>query len=168
MRDKNKCCCFTGHRAVSNIHKECLVANLPEIIKSLLSDGITDFIAGGALGFDTIAAQSVLKAKETDNNIRLILALPCKDQTKNWNKTLISIYEEIFKKADEIIYVSEEYTPECMRKRNRFMVDNSAHCVFFMTSPRGGTAYTVKYALENDLNMINAMIKKTPHKGEVI
>lgn len=157
MPDKNKCCCFTGHRAVSNIHKERLVANLPKIIKGLINDGITDFITGGALGFDTLAAEAVLKLKKEFPVVRLILALPCRNQTKGWNKSQISTYEEILNRADEVIYISGEYTPECMHKRNRFMVDSSAHCVFFMTSPRGGTAYTVKYALESDINMINAM-----------
>ncbi len=157
MTDKNKCCFFTGHRAVSKVHKERIVTNLPKIIKTLFNNGVTDFITGGALGFDTLAAQAVIRAKNEIPEIRLILALPCKDQSNNWNKNQVLIYEEILEKADEIIYVSEEYTPECMRKRNRFMVDSSSHCVFFMTSPRGGTAYTVKYALENNMNMINVM-----------
>lgn len=158
MIDKTKCCCFTGHRVVSTEHKEQLTAKLPKIIKHLFADGITDFITGGALGFDTLAADAVLRVKEDLPAVRLILALPCRNQTKGWNKSQISTYEEILNRADEVIYISEEYTPECMRKRNRFMVDSSAHCVFFMTSPRGGTAYTVKYAIEREIELINIMI----------
>jgi len=37
------------------------------------------------------------------------------------------------------------------------MVDNSSHCIFYMASPRGGTAYTVKYAIKNGLLMHNAL-----------
>ncbi len=158
MTDRNKSCCFTGHRAISTKHRKILIEKLPGIIGHLFAQGITDFITGGALGFDTLAAQSVIRVKKQIPEIRLVLALPCKNQTINWNKRQVCDYEDILEKADEIIYVSEKYTPECMQKRNRFMVDNSSRCVFFMTSPRGGTAYTVKYALENDINMINAMI----------
>ena len=36
----------------------------------------------GALGFDTIAAQAVLSVKETYPEVKLILVLPCENQTK--------------------------------------------------------------------------------------
>lgn len=158
MNSRENCCCFTGHRYIANEHIEKLNSTLPDIIKALIKSGVTDFITGGALGFDTLAARSVLKERESNPNIRLVLALPCREQTARWNKKDIAVYNEILGLADEIIYVSEEYTNGCMLKRNRFMVDNSSHCVFYMSAPRGGTAYTVKYALENELEMHNAMI----------
>ncbi len=157
MTERSKSCCFTGHRAISHEHKAVLNKKLPSVIDKLISLGVTVFITGGALGFDTLAAQAVLDAKEKYPEIRLVLALPCKNQAINWNKSQIYTYNNILEKSDEVIYTSEEYTPECMRRRNRFMVDNSSYCVFFMTSPRGGTAYTVRYALEKNLNMINSM-----------
>lgn len=158
MKPKENCCCFTGHRYIANAHIEKLNSSLPDIIKGLAKGGVTDFIAGGALGFDTLAAGSVLKERESNPDIRLALALPCKNQTSGWHKKDIDLYNEILSMADEVIYVSEEYTDGCMLRRNRFMVDNSTHCVFYMSSPRGGTAYTVKYALENELEMHNVMI----------
>ncbi|MBQ3573755.1 MAG: DUF1273 family protein [Clostridia bacterium] len=158
MKPRENCCCFTGHRYIANAHMEKLISNLPDIIKELAESGVTDFIAGGALGFDTLAAMLVIRERESNPDIRLILALPCKNQTSGWHKKDVAIYNEILSLADEVIYVSEEYTNGCMLKRNRFMVDSSAHCVFYMSAPRGGTAYTVKYALENELEMHNAMM----------
>ena len=38
--------------------------------------------AGGALGFDTLAAQTVLDMKKEYPQLRLILVLPCEDQTR--------------------------------------------------------------------------------------
>lgn len=158
MNKKEISCCFTGHRYIKPEHKNQILKNLPSLIKELTEKGVTDFITGGALGFDTLAALTVLSAKKSLPNIRLILALPCREQTRGWHKKDIVVYNEILTLADEIIYVSEEYTNGCMLKRNRFMADNSSHCVFYMSSPRGGTAYTVKYALENNLEMHNIMI----------
>ncbi len=157
MNIKEKCCCFTGHRIVPMEHIALIRKKLPVLIKKLTSEGVTDFIAGGALGFDTIAAQCVLEARAENPDIRLILALPCRNQTNNWRSRDILEYNRILALADEVIYVSEQYTAGCMHKRNRFMADHSSHCIFYLTSPRGGTAYTVKYALESRLQLHNIL-----------
>ena len=160
MKPKENCCCFTGHRIIKNEHIDILPTKLSLAIKDLFEvHRVCDFIAGGALGFDTVAAEAVLKARNENPALRLILALPCKNQTKGWKDADKLRYENILNQADKIIYVSDNYTPDCMHKRNRFMVDNSAHCIFYMTLPRGGTAYTVRYALESNLKMHNIITK---------
>ena len=57
------------------------------------------------------------------------------------------------KKADEIIVLSEEYTPYCMLKRNRFIVDNSSVLLAYLKEEKGGTKYTVDYAEKKDLKL---------------
>lgn len=156
----NRTCFFTGHRIIRNEHKEILGTRLNNKIQHLITLGITHFIAGGALGFDTLAANAVIEARNNNPKIILTLALPCKAQTNGWHKKDINEYERILSLADEVIYVSEEYYDGCMQKRNRYMADNSSHCIFYMTSPRGGTAYTIKYAIENDIELHNVMIEK--------
>lgn len=151
------CCCFTGRRYIDASHLEQLRHNTYEIIKKLSQEGITDFICGGALGFDTLASQLVLAVRNDIPKIRLILAIPCKNQTQGWKKTDIGEYDRILSLADEVIYVSDEYYEGCMQKRNRFMVDNSSYCIFYMPTPRGGTAYTVKYAIEKERTIQNAL-----------
>lgn len=158
MNERSKCCCFTGHRIIDSEHSHIISTRLNSMIRELYALGIRDFIAGGALGFDTIAAKAVLALRDELSEIRLILALPCCEQTKGWSKKDSLVYSNILLSADEVHYISEEYTPECMHKRNRFMVDNSSHCIFYMVHMRGGTAYTVRYALEAELDMHNIMI----------
>lgn len=147
-RRREKTCCFTGHRMIRNEQKQFVIDRTYEICEMLAEKGYTDFVAGGALGFDTIAAECVLALKGKYRDIRLILALPCRNQCKGWKKADVDTYERIANQADEVIYVSEEYTPECMKKRNRFMVDESSACVAYLTRMSGGTAYTVTYAVE--------------------
>ena len=54
-------CCFTGHRSLgSDFSKE----KLSEAIGSLVERGVTVFIVGGALGFDTEAAIEVLRQRK--------------------------------------------------------------------------------------------------------
>ncbi|MBE7012369.1 MAG: DUF1273 domain-containing protein [Ruminococcaceae bacterium] len=153
-REKEKSCCFTGHRIISRDNREFVIKKTYEICENLIAEGYTDFIAGGALGFDTVAARCILDLKEKYENIRLTLALPCENQYKGWKKSDIEVYEQIAKMADEVIYVSEEYYPDCMKKRNRFMVDESSVCVAYLTRMSGGTAYTVTYAVETGKKII--------------
>ncbi len=162
--DNKETCFFTGHRIIRNEHKSIMIENLNCAIKVLTQKGITHFITGGALGFDTLAANSVIDARKDNPQIKLILALPCKNQTNGWKQKDIVEYQRLLSLADKIIYVSEEYYNGCMQKRNRYMADNSSHCIFYMTSPRGGTAYTVKYAIEKDLELHNIMIKNSTAK----
>ncbi len=121
----------------------------------LAATGIQGFICGGALGFDTLAAEAVLELKNHLPELTLTLALPFRGQSSRWTSINKERYIKILNSADEIIYVSEEYSPFCMRKRNRFMVEHSSVCVCFLTEADGGTAYTVSYALNKGLNVIN-------------
>ena len=54
-------CSFTGHRRIPQDDFLNLQKRLQKIIKQLIKQGITTFYCGGALGFDTLAAQAVLK-----------------------------------------------------------------------------------------------------------
>ena len=107
------------------------------------------------MGFDTLAAQTVLLLKQRYPWIKLILVLPCKDQAKRWSAQEIEEYERIKSLADKVVYTSEHYYSGCMHKRNRHLVDNSSLCVSYLTEKTGGTAYTVEYAAKNNLTVIN-------------
>ena len=140
-------CCFTGHRTIKkNIIPFIKQSVITEVLK-LITHGVTCFIAGGALGFDTLAAQAVLDLKRDYEQIKLILAVPCKNQADKWNRKDKMIYENIKNRADKVIYVSEKYEKNCMLKRNQFMVDNSNFIISAWDGRKiGGTYYTVNYA----------------------
>lgn len=153
MRDKT--CCFTGHRNVPAAKQKQLTDRLEQTVIKLIKSGVCYFGAGGALGFDTLAAQTILKLQKDYPQIKLILVLPCKSQTRGWREKDIEIYEAIKCAANKVKYTSEEYTRDCMFKRNRHLVDNSGVCVAYLTEDRGGTAYTVKYARQKGVPVIN-------------
>ena len=152
---KEKTCCFTGHRDIPSGEYQKIFAKTEETIESLIKKGYLYFGAGGALGFDTIAAFAVLKLKEHYPDIRLILVLPCLSQTRGWSQEDIEIYEDIKQKADKVVYTSQDYTRGCMHKRNRHLVDNSSMCISYLTDDKGGTFYTVNYARSKGLTVIN-------------
>ena len=151
---KEKTCCFTGHRKIISPIDD--VQHLIYItIEKLVNSGVIYYGAGGALGFDTIAALTVIRLCQIYPQIKLIMVLPCKDQTKCWNSNDIEIYNYILNQADKVVYTSENYYPGCMHKRNRHLVDNSSHCICYLEKNTGGTAYTVNYAKEKGLTIYN-------------
>lgn len=152
---KEKTCCFTGHRQIPKKHQIFIERKLYSIISELIENGYCYFGVGGALGFDTIAAKIILKLKKIYPQIKLILVFPCKNQTKNWLKKDIEIYEKIKSLCDKYVYVSEEYTKDCMLRRNRHLIDNSSYCICYLTKNTGGTAYTVKYATQKGVTIYN-------------
>lgn len=155
MSIKNQTCCFTGHRILPQDKIERIVLNLNREVESLIAQDITDFISGGALSFDQIAASLIIAKKEMGQKIRLIFALPCKNQDELWTDEQKRLYHGILVEADEVIYVSEEYANGCMKKRNHYMVDRSAYCVCALLHTMSGTNQTVRYARQKGLKVVN-------------
>lgn len=144
---KTDTCCFTGHRILSKNQIHIIEAQLTEEIKKLIMQGTTHFIAGGAIGFDTLAAQKILYLRNDYKKIDLTLAIPCEDQASKWSDEDKYVYEDIKGSADKVIYISKKYEKGCMLKRNRFMVDNSNFVIAAWNGRKiGGTYYTLNYA----------------------
>jgi uncharacterized phage-like protein YoqJ len=152
---KDQTCCFSGHRKLPKNKIEQIVKRLDCEIDNLINQGITDFISGGALGFDQIAASLIIAKKEMGRRIRLIFALPCKCQDKLWNVEQKMLYRSLLAEADEITYISEEYIDGCMKKRNKYMVDHSSYCICALLRTFNGTDQTVRYARQKGLSVIN-------------
>ena len=152
---KNYTACFTGHRIIPLFERATLSKLLEKAVIESIENGYRYFGAGGALGFDTMASFTVLRLRNKYPQIKLILVLPCENQTRNWKTADIEKYEHIKSQADKVAYVSKEYTRDCMHKRNRHLVDNSSLCICYLSKPSGGTAYTVNYAKEKGIKSIN-------------
>lgn len=157
MTEENavKAVCFTGHRTIPASETERISCRLRKTLKELIGQGYRCFRAGGALGFDTLAALAVLDARQSYPQVELILVLPCLSQAEHWTDQDKALYEVIKQRADKVIYTSQKYTRGCMHKRNRRLVDGSSVCVCYLTEEKGGTAYTVDYARKRGLTIIN-------------
>lgn len=149
-------CCFTGHRVISRGDTEYLTYALRSEIQRLYERGVTEFCAGGAKGFDMLAAEVVLELRET-LPIHLHLILPCRDQCRGWPMDLRLRYDAILQTADSIQYICDTYEKGCMHKRNDALVNVSAFCICYLQRPQGGTAYTVKKARQDGLEIIHLM-----------
>ena len=154
--DKNKTCCFTGHRGMSIAEKKTACECVTHLIEDLYNRGYRHFITGGAIGFDTVAAVCVVSARDTKYpDITLTLAIPCPDQTLKWSEKDKRNYNRIMMCANESVLLSPEYTPYCMHQRNRWMVDNSSVVIAYCHSEKGGSYSTLTYAKKKGVALMN-------------
>ncbi len=56
---------------------------------------------------------------------------------------------------DKVAYISEHYFRGCIQKHNRHLADNSSRSICFLTEKTGGTSYTVNYASDHGITIIN-------------
>lgn len=152
---RSKTCCFTGHRHLPENQKEKIALALENAVLSFIHSGYRYFGAGGALGFDTLSAKTVLRLRQSYPDIKLILVLPCVSQANQWSSADMAVYQEIMEQANKVVYTSREYTEGCMFKRNRHLVNHSSACICYLEKTTGGTAYTVNYARKCGLQIIN-------------
>lgn len=161
--DRQSGCCFTGHRPNALPERgdeqtpamQALAELLARAVDRAVDEGCTEFYAGGALGFDTLAAEAVLRLSERDPSLSLHLALPGHDQTAGWGRADLLRYDAILARAASVWYAAERCSPSSMQRRNRYLVDHASVCVAYLRRMRGGTLYTVNYALNEGVAVEN-------------
>ncbi len=138
MTQKEKVCCFTGHRpkglrfGYNEADERCkrLVERLKaEIVKLIEEYGVTHFISGMATGADMYAAELVLKLKEKYPQIALECAIPCENQAENWSEPLRDRYFGIIERSDIETLLQTRYTPDCMKKETNIWLKNRIMCL---------------------------------------
>lgn len=162
--DPSRTCCFTGHRDISTKKQELLSPLLTATLRNLLLDrGITDYLCGGAVGFDMIAAEHFLSLRDLYHTGSLHLLLPFPGYDDRWPSTARERLLRLTERADSILYAAEHPFPGVYYKRDRMLVNLSSLCVAYLTQSRGGTYYTVSYALDAKKEIIN--LAKLPQMG---
>lgn len=169
--EKSQACFFTGHRDVvghgdrdADAVRQALREWLDRQVESMIYQGFSTFLCGGARGFDLLAAAAVLQAKQLYYpNLRLILLLPCREQTRGWDARDLSLHLAVLERA-EAYYLQETYDRGCMHRRNRLLVDLSiAGIAYYDTErQRSGTGMTVRYAQSRGTPMLFMPLGGTP------
>jgi len=142
QNEKNiKVCAFTGHR---ELPKDFSKKKLKQAVISMIEKGADTFLCGMALGFDLLAAETVLTLKKKYPSIRLVACIPCLDQNKYYSKIDNKRYEKALDKADERAVLAERYFNGCMHQRNKYMAERADALIAYCKKDSGGTYYTVK------------------------
>lgn len=158
MCEREKTCCFSGHRperlpwgpSEGNPRCAALKARLRLAVEQAYGRGIRHFICGMARGCDFYFAEAVLALRQQMGDITLEAAIPCSTQARGWPEADQRRYQALLAACDWETLVQEQYTRGCMQRRNRYMVDHSGLLIaVYDGSPAGGTFSTICYALQH-------------------
>ena len=133
-------CALTGHRELGEDFDE---KKLKNAVEEMIKKGVKRFYNGGALGFDLISAEIVLKYKK-NSEIKLIMCVPFYGQEKRYSAQDKARYARILKEADDVVTLAEHYYKGCLLRRNDYMIEHADCMIAYLKSEKGGTAYTVK------------------------
>lgn len=160
---KKKTCCFTGPRPRSlpfgfnenDVRCVALKRTLREqIIHLIEEENVTHFISGMAIGIEMYAAEIVLDLKKSFPGITLESAIPCETQAVKWSEALRERYYSIAAQCSKETMLQSHYTPNCMDKRNKYMVDQSDVIIAVWSGRSSGTEKAVTYALSKEKPVI--------------
>ena len=154
MIEKERTCCFTGHRPVrlpwgtreSDPRCTALKKQIAATLDGIYESGFRRFICGMAIGCDMYFADAVLALKLRHPDIVLEAAVPCDSQSDRWNRAQRARYAELLERCDIVTYVSHVYHPDCMMKRNQYMIDSSSLLLACFNGRSSGTMNTILYA----------------------
>lgn len=156
-------CCFSGYRPEKmpqNMTEGSsafldMLSRLRHAIKHASENGFRYFLSGMSRGFDLWAAETVLELKHSGYDIRLWAAIAFPGMDAYWEPEWQTRYNNVLLQADHIFPVAQKYSPECYTVRDRFLVQQSNHCICFFDGVPGGTAYTVGLARRSGLTIDN-------------
>ena len=162
MSTADTTCCFTGHRPAklpwgsSEGDPRCLSlkAEIAARLEGIYGLGYRNFICGMAEGCDLYFAEAVLAMRDHLPDVTLEAAIPCDRQADKWTAAQQRRYEHIMAESDTVTFVQHRYSPGCMMRRNRYMVDRSSLLLACFDGQTGGTMNTTLYAQRSGLKVI--------------
>ena len=92
---------FIGHRHIPYVKYPQIKGRLKVAIYNAYLQGIRNFRCGMVVGFDMLAAETVLELKEQLHDISLSAIVPYRNQSERFAPSAREKYNAILEKADE-------------------------------------------------------------------
>lgn len=155
-------CTFTGHRENKLPWRDreddprCLrlKSRMFDAAEAVYQGGIRHFICGMATGCDMYFCETVVALREEHPDITLEAAIPFEGQSAAWKPELRARYDRLVSECDYHTVLQSAYSPDCMMRRNHYMVDASSVLISAYNGSRGGTQATLLYAIRAGLQII--------------
>jgi len=149
-----KACAFTGYRpsklpwGYDEHDARCMEFKfrLRESLEYLIGKGYVDFLSGGALGFDLMAAEMVLSLREKYPWIRLVMVIPFDGQADRWTEDQRRRWLSVIEVSDRVVHISHDYDKGVFFRRNHYLVGQADLLLAAFDGQPGGTAGTIAYA----------------------
>ena len=147
MPEREHTCCFTGYREYKlpwgsdENDPRCrkLQQQIFDAVDAVYADGIRHFICGMANGCDLYFFDAARYLRLSHPEVTIEAAIPYSGQADRWRPELRARYDYDLRQCDYQTLVQEAYTPGCMMRRNRYMVDASRILIAAFDGRPGGT-----------------------------
>ena len=93
--------------------------------------------------------------RQAHPEVTLEATVPCPGQADNWGRELRERYVRLLEACDLETLVQSRYSPSCMQRRDRYMVDRSSLLIAVYNGTPGGTRYTVQYAMSQGIDIVD-------------
>ena len=161
--ERRRSCCFTGHRpeklpwGTDERDPRCLAlkAAIRDAVAAAYDEGFRHFICGMARGCDFYFAEAVLALRAEKPDVTLEAAIPCPTQARAWPAEEQERWQALVDGSDFETMVQEHYSPACMLRRNRYMVDHSSLVIAVYDGADGGTRRTLEYAIAKKVPFVD-------------
>ncbi len=156
-------CCFSGHRpprlpwGSQEDDPRCLELKdrLARALTEAYHEGYRHFLCGMAQGTDLYFCQAVLDLRQTHPEVTLEAAIPFTGQADRWPEADRRRRQALLDQCDLETVVQHTYSPGCMNRRNRYMVDRSSLLIAVYDGiPQGGTLNTLAYAMRKGVRTV--------------
>lgn len=108
-------------------------------------------ISGMALGVDQVFVEAMRDARawyrKQGMNFSILAAVPCEEQPNPWPESSRKAWKKLLGECDGVEVLQKEFTPDCMEKRNKFMVDKAQATIAVWNGTKGGTKNCVDDAM---------------------
>ena len=163
MRSRQISCCFTGHRPEklpwryreADLRCLSLKRRIADAAEAAYEEGYRHFLCGMALGCDLYFCECVLALRAVHPDITVEAAVPCPTQADGWPPEQRARYRRLLDACDFETLVSNRYTPYCMQRRDRYMVDHASLLIAVFDGTPGGTRYTMEYAISRRIFVVD-------------
>lgn len=151
---------FSGHRNCTSspwFSREVIDGAVEE----LYGRGFRRFLGGTAIGFDTEAAESVMRlraklaARGLESGITLVSVLPYAAQGERFTAGQRRRLTAVLDASDEVVTLSPHYYPTCYLRRDDYLVEQCSHLLCFYDGSKSGTGYTVGRARSAGIPVTN-------------
>ena len=163
MRARPVSCCFSGHRPgklpwggnESDARCVDLKKRLWDAMEAAYEEGYRHFICGMAQGCDFYFCELALQLRRKYGDVSVEAAIPCPTQCQGWSAAEQQRWRRLVDACDYETLVQENYTPDCMLRRNRYMVDHASLLIAVHDGQSGGTRRTIEYAMRRGLDVVD-------------
>ena len=155
--DKSKTCCFIGGKKLPKDRIKQIIIRLDQEVDNLISQGVTKFISSGAIGFEQVAASLIVAKREMGYDVRLIFALPYKNQDELWSAEQKKLYRSLLSEADEIVYIADKCSKECIKSCFDYIISASTFCISADVCAIQGLEKSDNKVYKNGINVIRLL-----------